>query len=60
MFIPANIAIGLLIFMLMLLACVVLTIRQVRILDRELKEAQIEIARQKREGEIQTENRPEA
>lgn len=54
MFIPTNIAIVLFMIILVLLAFVVLTIRQVRILDRELKEAQREISKQTPRGETKT------
>ena len=46
MFIPMNIAIVLLMLVLMLLAFTVIAIRQVRILNRELREAQRELTKQ--------------
>jgi len=46
MFIPINIVIVLLMFIMILLACFVITIRQVRTLDRELTESQRGISKQ--------------
>ena len=54
MFIPTNVAIVVLMIFLMLLACLVLTIQQVRILDRELREAQRVISKQTPRGGTKT------
>jgi len=52
MFIPINIAIGLLILVLMLLAFSVVSIRQVRILYRELREVQEQLQKQSTKHEM--------
>ena len=54
MFIPMNIAIVSLMLVLMLLASTVLAIRQVRILDRELREAQRKISKEIPKDETRT------